>query len=107
MPARELWTFFLLAAFLGLGFGDCSTVESPLAAWLFGLASHGLILGFLTFIFTIGGAIGPLLCGYIFDATGNYQSAFLVCAVISIVAIILTIFLKPPITKPGQASPTG
>jgi len=107
MPARELWTFFLLAVFLGLGFGDCSTMESPIAAWLFGLASHGMILGFLTFIFTIGGAIGPLLCGYIFDATGNYQSAFLVCAVISIVAIILTIFLKPPITKPDQASPTG
>ncbi len=107
IPAMELWTFFLLAVFLGLGFGACSTMESPIAAWLFGLASHGLILGFLTFIFTIGGAIGPLLSGYIFDATGNYQSAFLVSAATSIVAIILTIFLKPPITKPGQASPTG
>ena len=107
MPARELWTFFLLAAFMGLGFGNCGTQEPPIAAWLFGLASHGLILGFFAFSFTIGAAIGPLVFGYIFDATGNYQSAFLVCAAISIVAIILTIFLKPPSTEPGQASPTG
>lgn len=99
MLARELWTFFLFAVFLGLAFGDCSTQESPIAAWLFGLASHGLILGFFGFGFTIGAAIGPVTFGYIFDVTGNYQFAFLVCVALSIVAIILTIFLKPTITQ--------
>jgi MFS family permease len=94
--SRELWIFFLLAVFLGLGFGDCSTVESPIAVWLFGLASHGLILGFFAFSFTIGASIGPLMFGYIFDMTGNYQLAFLVCAALGIVAVILTIFLKQP-----------
>lgn len=99
MLGRELWTFFLFAVFLGLAFGDCSTQESPIVAWLFGLASHGLILGVFAFSFTIGSAIGPLVFGYIFDVTGNYQLAFLVCAVLSVVAIILTILIKPTITE--------
>jgi MFS family permease len=96
---REPWAFFLLAIFLGVGFGGCSTMLSPISAWLFGLASHGLILGVFTFGFTIGAAIGPLLSGYIFDVTGNYQSAFLVCIAVAAVAVILTIFLKRPNTE--------
>jgi len=97
--AKELWAFYLLAVFLGLAWGDCSTQESPIVAWLFGLASHGLLLGFFAFSFTIGAAIGPVMFGYIFDVTGNYQFGFLVCAAISVVAIILTILLKPPISE--------
>lgn len=99
MLGRELWLFFLLAVLLGLGFGDCSTAESPIAAWLFGLASHGVILGFFSFSFAIGAAIGPLLFGYIFDVTGNYQLAFLMCAALAIVAIVLTILVKRPINR--------
>jgi MFS family permease len=96
MQGRELRTFFLIAVLLGLGFGDCSTLMSPIAAWLFGLASHGLILGFFAFSFTIGASIGPLLFGYIFDMTGNYQFAFSVSTALAIVAVIMTIFLKQP-----------
>ena len=97
--AKELWAFFLFAILLGVAFGNCSTQESPIVAWLFGLASHGVLLGFLVFSFTIGAAIGPVVFGYIFDVTGNYQLAFLVYAAISIVAIILTILLKPPTSE--------
>ena len=99
MLGRELWLFFLLAVFMGLGFGNCGTQESPIAAWLFGLASHGLILGFCACSFALGAAIGPLVFGYIFDVTGNYQSAFLVCVALAIVAVILTILVKQPIDK--------
>jgi len=94
MVTKELWAFFFFAVFLGLAFGACSTLESPMVAWLFGLASHGVILGFTSFGFSIGAAIGPLLFGYIYDVKGNYQLAFLVCAVLAIFAFILTIFIK-------------
>lgn len=99
MAGKEVWGFFIFAILLGLAFGDCSTMESPIAAWLFGLASHGVILGFFSFSFTVGAALGPLVFGYIFDVTGNYQLAFLTCATLAIVAIILTILVKRPITK--------
>jgi MFS family permease len=99
MLARELWMFYLIAVIFGLGFGDCTTQESPLIAWLFGLKSHGLIYGFFTLGFSIGAAIGPVIFGYIFDMTGNYQFAFLTCATLSIIAIILLIFLKSTIAE--------
>ena len=93
--ARELWGLYLFAIVFGLGFGNNTTQESPLIARLFGLASHGLIFGILAFGFTIGGAIGPLLAGHIFDITGDYKLAFLITTAIGFVGIILICVLKP------------
>jgi MFS family permease len=97
--ARELWAFLLFAAFLGLAFGTCSTQESPIVAWLFGLASHSSIMGILVFGVTIGAAVGPWLFGYLFDLTGSYQIAFYIAGILAITAIILTLFLKQILSK--------
>lgn len=94
LPAKGGWILYLFAAVFGFAFGGCISSESPLVAELFGLSSHGLILGVIAFSFLIGGAVGPLLLGYIFDVTGSYQWGFLVCAVISFVGLILTSVLK-------------
>jgi MFS family permease len=94
MVARQLWVFYLSAIFLGLAFGNCSTQESPIAAWLFGLASHGIILGIFACSFTIGAAIGPLVLGYMYDVTGNYKYAFWIAAALAIVTVILTAYIK-------------
>jgi len=48
------------------------------------------------FGWTLGSAIGPVLAGYIFDITGNYNLAFLIFAVVSIMALILVLLLRPP-----------
>jgi MFS family permease len=96
MAAKQLWAFYFSGIFLGLAFGNCSTQESPIAAWLFGLGSHGVILGVFACAFTVGAAIGPLLFGYVFDSTGSYQLAFWIAEVFSIAAIVLTLFLRQP-----------
>jgi MFS family permease len=90
-----VWILFLLAGIFGFGNGSCVIAQSPLVALLFGLSSHGVILGFLSFGFTTGGALEPWLAGYIFDATGSYRFAFLMCAGVSLTGLILTMFLKP------------
>ena len=92
--SRQLWAFYLSAIFLGLAFGNCSTQESPIAAWLFGLRSHGIILGICACSFTIGAAIGPWVLGYMFDVTGNYQYAFWIVGALAIVTVILTASIK-------------
>ncbi|MFC1846278.1 MFS transporter [Chloroflexota bacterium] len=102
MVTGELWAFFCIAAILGIAFGDCGTQESPLVAWLFGLASHGVIFGFMGFGFTVGAAIGPLLTAHIFDVTGSYWLAFLICTALALIATILTIFLSSPISESAQ-----
>jgi MFS family permease len=100
--AQELWTFFLFAVLLGMAFGDCGTQESPITAWLFGLGSHGVLLGVFACSFTIGAAIGPLLFGYIYDRTGGYQPAFWIAAVLAAVGIVLMPFLKKGTLKGSQ-----
>jgi MFS family permease len=95
VPAKEAWGLYLSAVIFGFAFG-CATAESPLVAELFGLSSHGLILGVINLLgFTFGAAIGPFIAGSIFDMTNSYQLAFIVCAATGIAGIILTVLLKP------------
>lgn len=95
LAAKELWMFYLFAVIFGFGYGGWAALLSPIVAELFGLSSLGVILGAVTFGLAIGEAVGPALAGRIFDITSSYQPAFLVCAALSIVAIILALFLRP------------
>ena len=85
---------YLFAALFGLTFGVCVTCESPLVAEIFGLRSHGLLLGIVACGFTFGGGVGPFLAGYVFDVFGKYQSAFLLCGVLSATSLILARSLR-------------
>lgn len=98
-PATEAWKLYLFAAVFGFAYGGCAASESPLVAALFGLSSHGLIMGGVGLGFTSGAAIGSFLAGYIFDFAANYQVAFLVCAVTGVVGLILTTLLTPTKTS--------
>jgi MFS family permease len=89
-----LTLLYLFAVLFGFAFGACVTCESPLVADLFGLRSHGLLLGIVSCGFTIGGGIGPFMAGYIFDVLQTYQLAFLLCGMLSAIALFLTRTLK-------------
>jgi len=95
MPAIENWMLYLFAVVFGFSQGGMGAIMSPLVAGLFGLGSHGIIFGIISFIYSIGAAIGPFLAGYIFDINGSYYVAIWVCAVLGIAGLILTVFLKP------------
>jgi MFS family permease len=73
---HEHWAFFVLAVFIGFSQGGIGTSQSPLVASMFGLKSHGLILGFIGFGYTIGASLSPYFAGLLFDSTGNYRIAF-------------------------------
>ena len=95
VPSKEVWMLYLMAVVFGIGIGGIGTSESPLIARLFGLSSHGLIYGVVGFSWTFGGAVGPVLTGYLCDIYGNYQLAFLLCAVIGVLGLLLLIILRP------------
>jgi OFA family oxalate/formate antiporter-like MFS transporter len=94
VSATEVWALFLFAAVFGFAIGGCTTSPPNIVAKIFGLSSHGLILGFTSLGFCLGGAAGPFVAGYIFDFANSYQTAFLVCAAISAIGLILTVLLK-------------
>jgi len=91
----EVWMLYLFVIAFGFAHGGMGPSESPLVAGLFGLSSHGLIFGIVSFGFTIGASVGPLLTGYLFDVSGSYQTAFLTCACLTIVGLVLAILLSP------------
>ena len=93
--ATDTWMLYLFAVVFGFTYGGCTTTMSPLVAKLFGLSSHGLLLGITEFTWTVGGALGPFIAGYIFDVTGSYQVPFLICTSVGILGFILTWILTP------------
>ena len=101
VAAREVWMFYLFAIVFGFAYGGIVSIESPIIAELFGMGSHGVIFGAMHSISTIGGAIGPVLAGRIFDITGSYQPAFLVYAVVAVIGLILVSLLRPAISQGG------
>jgi MFS family permease len=95
VPAKEIWLLYLFAIVFGIGIAGSGTSESPLIARLFGLSSHGLIYGVIGLSWTTGGAVGPVITGYLCDRIGNYQLAFLICAIIAVLGLLLLVILRP------------
>ncbi len=95
VTTEEIWMLYLSGAIFGFATGGLGVLMSPVAAELFGLSSLGVILGVVEFSWSIGGALGPLLAGVIFDMSGSYELAFLVSAALGITATILALLLRP------------
>jgi predicted MFS family arabinose efflux permease len=94
-PAKETWLLYLFALVFGLAYGGNATSQSPLVATLFGLQSHGIILGTVNNGFTIGATLGPVVSGSLFDLFRDYRAAFLFISFVAISGLVLTLFLRP------------
>lgn len=95
LSADQIWMLYLFAVVFGLGYGGFATAQSPVVAEYFGIRFHGQILGMIFCFGNLGGAIGSFIAGRIFDITNTYTLAFIMCAALSLISIILTMFLKP------------
>jgi len=95
------WMLFVFAIIYGFAHGGLFTVMSPTVAELFGTGSHGLLFGIVLFSGTLGGAIGPLMAGSIFDLTGSYRLVFIILTAMALVGIILIATLRPPAGDTG------
>ena len=61
---------------------------------LFGTRSHGVIFAIILFYGTIGGALSPLIAGYVFDTVGSYQPVFTCLAGLAVAGLVLVHFLQ-------------
>ena len=93
--ANSMWMLVIYAVADGFARGGNFAVISPLVAELFGTRSHGALFGLATFVGTIGGALGPVLTGRIFDTTGSYDIAFALLAGLIAIGFVLTLLIRP------------
>jgi len=92
--ASGVWILYLFAVIYGFSFGF-GILLSPITAEFFGLKALGTIMGAISMSNSIGGAIGPTVAGHIFDTSGTYFLAFLLCGIFSIIGAIIISLLKP------------
>ena len=95
----EAWMLYLFGVLYGFAHGAFFTLISPMVAELFGLRAQGTILGVVIFSGTFGGSIGPLLAGNMFDKTGTYLQAYLICAFLVVMALVFMLFMRPIVQK--------
>ena len=86
---------YALVAAIALGFAIGAEVDliGYFTARYFGLKNYGAIYGFQYSVFSLGAGISPLLAGYIWDTTGNYNLALVGGAILLVVAVILSLTL--------------
>lgn len=87
------WMLYAVIGIYGFAHGGLFTVVSPTVAEFFGMRAHGAIFGVVLFSGTVGGGIGPILAGWIFDTTGSYVIAFGTLAGFAAAALVLVLSL--------------
>ena len=94
IPVTSAWLLGVFVIILSLGLGGIAVTQSSMVAELFGMQSHGAILGCTVFTFTLGGASGTFVAGSVFDSTGSYQWVFLLCGVLVVASMIMAVYLN-------------
>lgn len=78
----SVWMFYMFAAIWGFGYGGVGPMIPGMTGELFGVREMGSIFGLVTLTLCLGGAAGPVIAGFIEDATGSYFVAFVLGAVL-------------------------
>ena len=86
--------FYLSAVVFGIASFSVPTIMAAASGDAVGgtLAPAGL--GFITLFFGVGQALGPVIGGWIKDATGTFTYAFLLCAAVSLLGVGGSLVLK-------------
>ena len=96
MKSSSLWMLYTFAVVFGFAFGGTAPANVVLIGENFGVVHMGLIMAVINAGWETGGALGPILTGYIFDIRGSYVSAFGAGAIFALLATILILLLKTP-----------
>jgi MFS family permease len=104
--SETLPTALIAAATVGLGVGGLHLLVRLAWADYYGREHLGTIRGY-TMSAQIGGqAVGPVLAGFLFDATGSYEMALMVFTGSALLAGVLVLFATPPKLQARTPEPT-
>jgi len=97
LQTTTVTTLFIYALLFGFAYGSMGPVMPFLMAGRFGRhilgASYGLEV---FFVMAIGGSVGPMITGYVYDLTGSYANAWLLNLALLVVVTFLILTLKKP-----------
>ncbi|MDD5190596.1 MAG: MFS transporter, partial [Dehalococcoidales bacterium] len=85
------WSFFIFTVIFGLAYGTFVPMETAVPSGMFGVRSLGTIMAVLGLFTNLGITLAPPLAGAIFDATGQYKIAFIICLGLATMGLVLSI----------------
>ena len=96
--AHSLAVGALAAVLIGFGMGGEADVTPYILSRFFGLRSFSMLYGFTWTAYALAGAIGPVLMGRVFDATGSYEALLvrLAAATLAVAALMLWVPRRAP-----------
>ncbi|GGF77967.1 MFS transporter [Alteromonas lipolytica] len=99
-PALSDTQMALAALIVGLAAGAELDIMAYLISRYFGLAYYGSLYGFLYIFFSIGAGVAPVIFGWAFDVSGNYNLTLSMVAVLSVVGALLIVAMgKYPVLQ--------
>ena len=90
---QTLGSFYVFALLFGFTLLITAPLNATLMGRLYGFSHVGLITGFITTIHHVGGGFWVWMGGWIFDRTGSYQLAFVLSAIMALVAFFSSILI--------------
>ena len=96
LTTKNLYLIFLYAALLGLGNGMLMPALTALLGAYYGRAPFAKIMGFAFVLILLSQAIAPAAAGAIYDATGKYNTAFVLVAVLLAIGLACAFMSKQP-----------
>ena len=91
-----LWLYILFATCFGIGYGACMPQSTVIAAQFFGTKHMSTVAGALSQANMLGGIVGPLMAGILFDITGTYTIPFLIAASLGVLGITCCTMARAP-----------
>ena len=94
--AKTVVGLYAFALIFGFGYGSLAPVMPYIVSDRFGRHILGAVYGVLVFFATgVGGSLGPILGGFIFDKTGSYAAGWMINTIILLFVSIFILILKP------------
>jgi MFS family permease len=93
--AKSYWLVLIFASIYGFACGAPLVINPLLTGEYLGVKNFGTIYGVLNIMGTIGGAIGPVGAGYIFDTWHSYLPVFYFFIPFMLVCSAISMGLKP------------
>jgi MFS family permease len=100
---QSLFTVYVFLILFGFGSGANTPVSILVRGRYFGRKAYGSIAGTSTLFPAPISLVSPVFAGWVYDTTGSYMMAFLLFAVLFILATVLILMVRPP-KSPDQAT---
>lgn len=90
-----------VVAAVSFGIGTCMGTITPTiaASKMFGMGDLGKVTGTITSLEMVGGTVGSILSGVLFDAAGSFASTWIVCLVASAGMLVFLLMSEPLAAK--------